>query len=452
VNDYLDQLAAFAAALDITQVPERVREQTHWVLADTFAAIAAGSAEPEIRAFANRYATEQGPASLIGLGRVTAPDRAALVNGAAGTFLEMDEGNRFSRGHPAIHVLPAVLAFAEAHGASGAEVMSALLAGYEIGSRIGAAANLRGSMHPHGTWGTVGAAAGVARLARFDAARMRETINVASSLTTASSKKTMLEGGLVRNFYAGVSNQMGLLAVTLVECGVTGERDGLASVFGNVVSDHFDPDRVVEGLGTTWHVEQNYFKLHSCCRYNHGTLDALDRIAATVGLPTADRVKRIAVTSYAYAAELNDPAPRNTLAAKFSVPFAVATRIVTGSSALQSFTWDALRNPAIQRLAARVTIAEDPAMTRRLPRERPARVEIELDDGQRLAAEVGTNRGDDADPYSREELAAKFIGLCGRVWSESTSRTIRDELLGLGSAVSLARLGAAMRETRDAGT
>lgn len=448
MTDYLDRLAAFAAALDFTKLPDRVREQAHWIAADTFGAIAAGSAEPEVRAFATRCATEPGAASLVGMGRSTSVDRAALVNGAAGTFLEMDEGNRFSRGHPSIHVLPAVLAYAEAHGSSGAEVMAALVAGYEVGSRIGAAANLRGSMHPHGTWGTVGAAAGVARLARFDAARMREAINVASSLTTASSKRTMLEGGLVRNFYAGVSNQMGLLAVSLVECGVNGERDGLASVFGQVVSETFDSAKVVAGLGTEWHVEQNYFKLHSCCRYNHGTLDALDRIAAKDGLPPAAAVKRVTVDTYAWAAELDDPAPRNTLAAKFSVPFAVATRIVTGSSALPSFTWDALRNEATAALARKVTLRHDPSMTKRLPQERPARVAIELTDGRTLVGEAGTNRGDDADPYTREELGTKFLGLAERVWSPEAARTVRDLVLGLDRLPNLAPLAVAMRERR----
>ena len=140
--DYLDTLRRFAAELDLASLPPAVREQTSWVLADTLASIVGGSAEPELRALAGRL-DAPGVATLIGLGRTGQPDAAALLNGTAGTFLEMDEGNRFSRGHPAVHVLPAALALSEASGASADVFMAALLVGYEVGSRFGAASRLR---------------------------------------------------------------------------------------------------------------------------------------------------------------------------------------------------------------------------------------------------------------------------------------------------------------------
>ena len=418
--DYLDTLSSFAAGLRFAALPQAVRTHTGWILADTLAAIAAGSAEPELRALAQRQHSRAAPgasATLIGLGTHAHAEAAALVNGTGGTFLEMDEGNRFSRGHPAIHVLPAALALCEREGADADTFLSALVVGYEVGSRLGAASQLRGAMHPHGTWGTVGAAAACARVMGLDAAGMREAINIASSLTTATSKRTMLEGGLVRNVYAGMSNRNGLLAVELAGCGFTGERDGPGSLFGQIISEHFDTTQVLRDLGQDWHLLHNYFKLHSCCRYNHGTLDALDAIEAAQGrLPAPDEIQHIEVRSYHLAAELDDKAPRNTLAAKFSVPFAVATRLVRGSSAMASFTWDAVRNPRILALAQKVELAEDPAMTQRLPMERPARVVITTTDGRQWAGEAGVNRGDDASPYTADELTAKFMDLTGRVW------------------------------------
>jgi len=447
--DYLDVLSNFAASLDFHVLPSAVQDQAHLVVADTIAAIAGGSKEPEARALAERYAREQGSASVIGLGRTISAGSAAFLNGTAGTFLEMDEGNRFCRGHPSVHVVPAALAYAEERGCSGAEFMAAVVVGYEVAARVGAAASLRVSMHPHGTWGTIGAASAVARLARLDCTQMRETINVASSLTTASSKRTMLEGGLVRNVYAGISNQMGLLSVSLVESGFNGEHDGLTSVFGAIVSERFDTARVVAGLGDVWEITRNYFKLHSCCRYNHGALDALDQLDANGNLPLPERIHSVRVTSYGYAAELSNPAPRNTLAAKFSMPFAVATRIVNKSSGVASFTWDTVRDERILALAARVTVTEDPAMSARLPLERPARVEIMLDDGSMLAAEVGTNRGDDADPYTRAELGTKFFDLCERIWHPATVTRIEALLHDLANEASLAPLSAAFREIKS---
>ncbi len=428
--DYLDRLSQFAADLDYRSLPPDVQEQVGWILADTLAAVAAGSAEPELRALTERQGASEA-ASLIGLGRRSNCEAAAFINGTAGTFLEMDEGNRYSRGHPAVHVIPAAVALSQERAADAADFLAGLVVGYEVGSRLGAASQLRGAMHPHGTWGTIGAAAACARIAHLSASAMREALNIASSLTTATSKRTMLEGGLVRNTYAGLSNRNGLLALDLTECGFTGERDGPASLLGQIVSEQFDPEAVVRELGQDWHLMHNYFKMHSCCRYNHGTLDAIDQLAASQSLPQPDEIESIEVQTYHLAAELDDPAPANTLAAKFSVPFAVATRIVHGTSALSSFTWEAVRRPDVLALAQKVRVSHDPAMSQRLPAERPARVLMRLTDGRQLLAEAGVNRGDDASPYTREELRAKFMDLSGRIWPAAHCRDLLEATLGL---------------------
>jgi 2-methylcitrate dehydratase PrpD len=433
---YLDELCRFLAGCRFEDLPQDVVRQAGLVVADTVAAIAAGSAEPEMAALTARLAAAPGPAAVIGTGLRTEAGKAALLNGTAGTFLEMDEGNRFSRGHPAIHILPAVLAVAETEGMSGRDAVLAFVLGYEVGARLGGAARLRAAMHPHGTWGTVAAAVAVAKLAGADADRFRETLNVASSLTLATSKRTMLEGGTVRNVYAGVSNQMGLLARDLVEAGFSGERDGVASVFGAVVSDSLDTDALVRGLGGTWQIAQNYFKLHSCCRYNHATLDAL----AKLGPIRPDEVAAVEIETYGYAAELDDPRPRNTLAAKFSVPFAVATTIAHGSSGLASFTMDAVRDPKVLELAGRVSVREDPALSARLPAERPARVTVRYRDGREARAETFTNRGDDVDPYTPTELAEKYRELAGRVWPAERAAGLHERLLALHEVADVATL------------
>ena len=437
-------LATFLADFRADALAPATIDQARFVIADTIAAIACGAAEPEVQAITGRIGGPPGPASVIGVGRTAAPAEAALLNGIAGTWLELDEGNRFSRGHPAIHVLPAALAHAEAHSAPGPDLIAAFVLGYEVAARIGIAAQLRPSMHPHGTWGTIGAAVAVAKLAGLDAPAIAETINVASSLTLATSKKTMLEGGTVRNVYAGVSNRMGLLAVDLVAAGFSGERDGLASVFGSVVSETFDGDGMIRGLGDGWQIERNYFKRHACCRYNHGTLDALDGLLAN-RIVRAEEIDRVEVASYRFAAELDDRAPRNVLAAKFSVPFAVATRIVTGESGVESFTWERVRDARIQALAARVSVHEDAALTRMLPEKRPARVALRLKDGSRLEGAADFNRGDDADPYDRSELTEKFHELTGRVWPRGQADAVRAAIDGLDRAPGLGALTAAIR-------
>ena len=446
--DYLDRLSSFIVETKLQDLPKDVLPQSHLVIADTIAAIAAGAAEPEVKALTTRRIRDSGPCSVVGRGIAGHPQRAALLNGIAGTWLEMDEGHRFARGHPAIHVLPAALAYTEANRRSGADLLLAVVLGYEVASRIGMAADLRPSMHPHGTWGTVGAAVAVAKLAGFDAPRVREAINVASSLTLATSKKTMLQGGTVRNVYAGIANQNGLLAAELVDCGFVGELDGLSSVFGSVVSDKLDRGVIVEGLGSDWQIARNYFKRHSCCRYNHGALDALDTLLAATPLHQ-DQIERIDVATYRYAAELDDPAPRNVLGAKFSVPFAVATRVVTGSSGLTSFTWERVRDERIRALARRVHVAEDPALTAMLPQYRPARVQVRLVDGRVLQASVDVNRGDDQAPYSAAELEEKFFDLARRAWPLGVAREIHRYLHRLETLADLSALSRAFDAVED---
>src|SRR6266850_1104346 len=124
-------------------------------------------------------------ATLVGHARKAEPMLAALANGTAGVSLEMDEGNRWGGGHPSIHVLPATLAVAEELGVDGRRFIEALVAGYEVTSRLGGASQVRPNVHSHGTWGTAGAAVAVARLRGHDAAAMRTVINLATSMSPA---------------------------------------------------------------------------------------------------------------------------------------------------------------------------------------------------------------------------------------------------------------------------
>ncbi len=203
--------------------------------------------------------------------------------------------------------------------------------------------------------------------------------------------------------------------------------------------ESFDTAKMIDGMGRDWQIDKNYFKLHSCCRYNHGALDALEQLLAKD--PVApETVERVEVASYLFAAELDDQAPRNTLAGKFSVPFAIATRLVRGSSRVENFTWDAVRDERVQALAKKVFVTEDKAMTGRLPQFRPARVEIRLASGRTLSAAVESNRGDDQDPYSRDELTGKYFSLAGRAWTHDAADDFRTKILTLPDAPNVAGL------------
>jgi len=141
VSDYLDQLARFAVDTRWDGLPTETRDAARLVLLDTLGAIVAGSALAENRRLADLAAhrSPAGRAALFGHPARADAFWAALSNATAGVALEMDEGNRLGGGHPAIHVIPGAVAFAEERALDGRRLVEAIVAGYEIGSRLGGA-------------------------------------------------------------------------------------------------------------------------------------------------------------------------------------------------------------------------------------------------------------------------------------------------------------------------
>jgi 2-methylcitrate dehydratase PrpD len=431
---WLGQWSDFAVEARSMALPDVVIDRAKLVLLDSIGAIAGGMQEPELQALVEAEATADG-VTLIGTGRKAPQTMAAFVNGVAGTTLELDEGNQFARGHPGIHVVPALLALAREEQ-TGDTLLRALVLGYEIGSRIGIASKLRVTMHPHGTWGTVGAAVGAASLAGSDAAAIANIINIAANLSLATSRRTMLEGATVRNCFSGLSNQLGLMANTLHRSGFVGERDAVATVYDSIVADDFQPDEMVAELGERWEIARNYFKMHAACRYTHAALDVVTALMAEHVIDPA-QVSDIKVDTYCWAAQLDHPEPGTMLAAKFSIPFAVATTLVHGAAAPDAFRRQARSNPVIADLASRVQVREDVAMTASLPAERPARVTVTMKDGQQLSGTARVNRGDTEHPYGTDEIFAKFHSLTDPVWGSEGASRIRNVVMTIDQADSL---------------
>jgi 2-methylcitrate dehydratase PrpD len=417
-HDYLTRLAGLAAGTRFDALTPATVAAARAVTLDTIGAILAGSRLTENAWLADLAAARSGSrtATLVGRGQKAEPMLAALANGTAGVSLEMDEGNRWGGGHPAIHVLPATLAVAEELGVDGRRFIEALVAGYEVTSRLGGASRVRPNVHSHGTWGTAGAAVAVARLHGHDASAIRTVINLATSMSPANSWQPCFEGATIRNLYPGRSNMQAILATHLLGCGYTALHDAPSDLYGTILGDRFDPDAVVEGLNGedrvgVYRIERNYFKFHACCLYNHPVLDAVQSLVHREGFG-ADDVQRIRVTSLPFVVRMADPAPANMLAAKFSIPHAVAAAVVKGTTDVSAFT-DAVREDSrVRQLAARVEVAGDDTMSLRGGPDRPtARVSVELGDGRVLTREAAIVHGDALNPRPRHELEAKFMAL-----------------------------------------
>ncbi|MEO7404512.1 MAG: MmgE/PrpD family protein, partial [Burkholderiales bacterium] len=376
-----------------------------------------------------------GTAWVLGTGRRAPPADAAFLNGTAGTWLELNEGNLLARGHPSIQVLPAAIAMAQALGASGRQLLTAIVVGYETCSRLARAANVRLSIHPHGTWGVIGAAVAVGRLKRFDAPAMASVINQAAVLGLATSRQTLLEGATVRNPFTGHSGRMGIAATQMVEAGFTGLADAPSAMFTTVLSDQFDPAAVVAGLRDEWLIPQGYMKLNPTGRYVHAAFDALDdALMRRSGLALkADDIERIDVRAYKLAGMLKGQTITSSFGARFSIPFALATRIVHGNAWLEAFDDAAVANPTVQALARRIFVIEHPPHTEAYPATQRCDLAIRFVAGGTVEGHCEIMRGQLENPYPAGALRDKFFKLAMPLWGEPVSRALYEGCMNVDS-------------------
>lgn len=360
------------------------------------------------------------------------PDRAAYVNATAACALELDEGTR-PTGHPAVHVLPAALAAAEALGSRWSELLSAFTAGYEVAAGLFERYALRPPTHPHGHLGGAGAAVAVALLTGDDplaAARAAATIPL---LTTWP---PCLEGAEVRNTWAGHAAASGLLARRLVRSGHRGAVTALTSAFDGLVADRVSPaaddaaygrpdgrpDRPAFAPGAR--VRGGYLKLYSACALTHSAVQAALRLAPlSRELPSpaeeaspAEGVSSIDVEVNANSMKTAAQPADNALSRRFSLPYAVAVALLHGDADPRRF--DA-PDPGALAVARRVTVGERPDFTAEWPGCAPARVTVRLADGRTRSAQVRDADGHPGSPVGAAAVAAKFrtlTGLSSREW------------------------------------
>ena len=425
---YLQALAAFACTTGIAGMPARTIERTRRVITDCLPVIAAGMQTDEMQGFVTRHLARAaaGSAWVVGARRRAVALDAALLNGTAGTWLELDEGSTQAKGHPGIQVVPAALAVAQEQGFSGEALLVAVALGYEVSARINRAARVREIIHPHGTFGVIGAAVAVGRLLGFEVPQMVTLLNVAASMPMASSYRTLADGATVRNIYTGHSGYMGQIAVQLVASGFTGERDGAATTFGQILGEHFDADAVHDHLGDEWMVADGYFKLHPTARSIQTAIDALEDLMARLppaGLAPAD-IARITASTYRLAASKAQQVVTNSFGAKFSIPFAVASILYHGRSGLESFGDAAVANPVIRDLALRVEVSESAAHTAAYPQQQVCDLEVFCKDGVRYTGRCTMTKGEPGNPVTASELERKFFELGEPIWGKSLAQRV----------------------------
>lgn len=445
-----DDIAAIAAEYATTaspnDAPEAVRDRLPIVLLDTVGVCIRGSETEYIEQVADGMAAlGRGPLSAGGATVFATGDRrdvaqAALLNAAAGTTLELDEGNQQSA-HPGIHTVVPALAAAQHADATGEELLESILVGYEVGARLGDVIRpMKSGLHPHGGWAAVSAAVAVGRLRSFDAETMADAIRNAVNPFIVGHWQAAFEGATVRNFYTGLSCQHGIVAATLAEQGVTGVHGAIEECLLPYTAADAVTDELLapfETFGGEYYLTSSYVKVHAACRYAHAPIEALAAIQADVDIDPDD-VARIEVRTFELGTTLDRTDPDNVLSAKFSTPFALATRLHTGRSDAEAFTPELVEDGAIQSLASRVELVADEAFESRAADGKwGAAVTVETADGTTHTVTREDARGGGETPFTREEILGKFDSLVGTRLSIEATRELRDRLLDIESADSV---------------
>jgi len=201
MNSSLLNLCRFASELSLDRLPSEIVARSRLVLLDTLGVIVGGSPSEEVSKLAQHIGgSERNEASCLGrLFKYAAPN-AAMLNGIAGSSLEFEEGNSGAFGHPAIQLVPSIIAQSEKSGAAGEEVLTALVAGYECATRLSRASSLRQGMHPNGTWGTIGAALGTGRICRRREQDLFGIANIAASFAITPYVKNSFAGWNIASY------------------------------------------------------------------------------------------------------------------------------------------------------------------------------------------------------------------------------------------------------------
>lgn len=315
-----DAVVARLAARWTAPIPDGVAARAKLAIADLVAAALAGSVEPEQAALRDTLLARGagGPCTVLGASARAQPAVAACLNASAGTTLELDDRLPEGRCHPGVHAVPVALALAEERGARGADLVRAVVLGYEVSAHLGAIFHRRPAwLHPHGFFSTITAAVAGAAVASFGVDRLADVINCAAALTPLPPFEAAWEGATVRNAYAGFACTIALRCLECVEAGLTGPARGLPHLAARVgVEDALPP-----ADDSSYAVERATFKFLPVCFTLHPYLQALRAVRARAARA---QVVRIEVTGPASLRSFMAADPPNALAARFSLPFALA--------------------------------------------------------------------------------------------------------------------------------
>lgn len=424
------QLATFAANLRYEDIPAPVLRRAEDLLLDCLASILAGASARAVQAI-DRYAAAMGPADgpseVLITRRRTTPLFAAMVNAAAAHVVEQDDVHNGSVFHPAAVVFPPALAVAQALGASGRDLLTAAVAGYEVGIRVGEflGRSHYKIFHTTGTAGTLAAAVTTGRLLGLTPEQMLHALGSAGT-QAAGLWEFLRDAADSKQLHTAKAAADGITAAYLAREGFTGARHILEGPQGMAagMSTDADPSRLCDRLGQRWALAETSFKFHASCRHTHPAADALQQVLRDNGLTEAD-VERVVAHVHQGAIDVLGPVvnPQTVHQSKFSMGTVLALIARKGRAGLAEF--DAgLDDPGVAAFRGKVEMVLDDEVDGAYPQRWIGKVTVHTRDGRTLHGRVDEPKGDPGNTLSRAEIEDKTLSL-GRYADAATEPELR---------------------------
>jgi 2-methylcitrate dehydratase len=441
-----DLLSTYACRLTYQDLPPEVVHQVKRTLIDTIGCALGGfHAEPSViaRRLASRV-TSTMPSRIVGTKDDSAPDMAGFANGVMARYLDCND-SYFSPGggHPS-DMIPAILAMASPLGSDGQTVITAIVLAYEVFCRLSDEVVAGDLGWDQGIFSVIGAACGAGKVLGLDRQAMAHAMSLAIVPNLPLGVTRVGELSMWKGCAGACATRAGIFAAQLAQEGMTGPAepfDGPKGLWEQAVGQQVALQQLGGGR-EPFRITGTSFKSFPSQIHTQGPIGLALELHPHVDQSeiAAIRVRtyRSAVRSAATDPQKWDPQTRET--ADHSIPYLVATAFQDGAVTPGSFTHEKIRNPALRRLIAKMTIEEEATFTQRFPQEFNCWMEVTTTSGQRLTAETAYPKGHQQNPLKDAELDAKFRHLATGILPEPQCRTALAHLWSLAEAPNLRAL------------
>jgi 2-methylcitrate dehydratase PrpD len=411
-----EHLAERIAALDAAKLPAAVRAKCDALIIDVIGLCLTARNEDYVKSALQGW-DDDGPGTAIGHRRTLSAAGAAFINGTAAHGEDFDDTFEGGPVHAGAVIVPAVLAACERHNPDGRAALAGIAIGVEVLCRLSLVTPKlvhKAGFHPTAVFGAVGAAAGVGVALKLDKRQIVDALGIVGSMASGIIEY-LAEGTWTKRMHAGWAAQSGLRAAMLARAGFSGPRtvfEGVHGLFhGFAHTSKGDYAALIGDFGTRWVTETLAFKPYPCGTMTHPYIDCARRLAAR-GIKAEDIVEMICEVGEGTVHRLWEPLaakqkPLNGYAGKFSTPYCVAAGFLRGNVGLSDFSDDAVKDPAVRALAAKVRYRIDP--NNPYPNNFTGHIRATLRDGRVIEERQPHMRGGAHEPLTRADIEEKFV-------------------------------------------